>query len=371
MSALRIALLTEIPAPFRLPLFRALAGRGDVELRVLFLADRDPRRSYRVDPAGYGFSARTLPGLELRRGGRWIVANRAVLAELVQFRPDTVVVGGWNQPAFWLAAAWARVARRPLVVWVESTARDERPGSGPLERAKRSLLAQAAGFLVPGRASAEYLAGLGVSPTRIATAPNAVDTAVFGDLVDELRVDRDGLRAELGLDRCTILYAGRLDPEKSVGTLVEAVRDLDAELVVVSGSDPGDLREIAPPNVRFVGWQEQRVLARWYAAADVFCLPSRSEQWGMVLNEAAAAGLPIVATEAAGAAWDLVAPGENGARVPLGDPAALRDALEPLVRDGELRRRYGVRSRELAAAFTPEAWGSAVEGLARKVTSHP
>jgi glycosyltransferase involved in cell wall biosynthesis len=82
----------------------------------------------------------------------------------------------------------------------------------------------------------------------------------------------------------------------------------------------------------------------------------------MVLNEAAAAGLPLVATEEAGAARDLI--DGNGYRVPAGDVAALREALLRLANDAELRLRFGARSRELASRFTPEAWADGVASAA-------
>jgi glycosyltransferase involved in cell wall biosynthesis len=84
----------------------------------------------------------------------------------------------------------------------------------------------------------------------------------------------------------------------------------------------------------------------------------------MVLNEAATAGLPLVATEEVGAARDLV--DANGFRVPAGDVTALRDALRRLGADPELRRAYGARSRELARRFTPEAWADGVLRLAER-----
>ena len=85
----------------------------------------------------------------------------------------------------------------------------------------------------------------------------------------------------------------------------------------------------------------------------------------MVLNEAAAAGLPLVATEAVGAAHDLIEPGGNGFRVPVDDAAALAEALRALEADAGLRRAYGDRSRELVERFRPEAWADAVIAAAR------
>jgi glycosyltransferase involved in cell wall biosynthesis len=354
---LRLALLTEIPAPFRIPLFNALASR--LELRVYFLAERDPRRPhYEAHAEERRFDAVTLPGRELRRGGRWVVLSRGVGRSLRAFRPDVVVIGGWNQPAFWHALAHARLRRIPLVTWVESTGSDARRGIRPLELAKRVVLRSSAAFLVPGTASAQYLRSLGVGDDRLAVAPNAVDASVF----TRAAVDRSER------DETTFLYVGRFDREKGLDVLLDAFDRVPGRLVLAGGGpvEP-ELRARAVDRVTFAGRRGRDELPELYAAADVFVLPSLSEPWGMVLNEAATAGLPLVATEAAGAAHDLVEQGENGFRVPPGDAHALADAMERLAVDPALRARASRRSRELAAQFTPDAWADAVAALARRL----
>ena len=354
--SLKLALLTEIPAPYRIPLFNALAER--VELRVFFLAERDPRRPfYELHADEWRFEHRMLPGIQLRRGGRWLVLSRGVLRELRRFAPEAIAVGGWNQPAFWLALAYCRLRRVPLLVWIESTARDARSEARALAGARRAMVTAAAGAFVPGTASAEYARALGVA--EIELAPNAVDGAVFA----RADVDRSS-RAS-----CTFVYAGRLDAEKGVDVLLEAVRDVPGELVVVgSGPEEERLRARAPEGVRFLGPLDRDDLVDELSRADVFVLPSRSEPWGMVLNEAAAAGLPLVATEETGAARDLIEHGENGYRVRAGDVDALREALQLLAGDDDLRARFGARSRELARRFTPEAWADGVAALAARTT---
>ncbi len=347
---MRLALLTEIPAPYRIPLFNALSER--VDLRVLFLAERDPRRGfYELHRDEWRFDNRVLRGAQLQRGARWLVLNRAVVRELRRFRPDAVAVGGWNQPAFWLALAYCRVRRIPLLVWIESTARDARSEARPLALARAVMVRGASGAYVPGTAAAEYARSLGVE--LVETAPNAIDASVFERAAVD-RSERDG---------CTFLYAGRLDPEKGLDTLLEAFRDVPGELVLVGGgSDEQRLRGLAGERVRFEGPVDRDELVGYYRDADVFVLPSRSEPWGMVLNEAAAAGLPLVATEESGAAHDLI--DGNGFRVPADDVPALRAALLRLADDPELRQTYGARSRELAKRFTPEAWAEGVANAA-------
>lgn len=358
-SRRRIALLTEIPSPYRIPLFNALAERTD--LRVLFLGEVDPTHPYPVYSDEFRFESKVLPGVRLVRGKRWIVFSRRVIGELRRFSPQVVVICGWSQPAFWVAAGYARTARRPILGWVESTSRDARPGNRALELAKRSLIRSFDGCIVPGSESRSYVGTLGMALEKVAIAPNAIDPDIFGGRVAETRLERDRLRKELGMSRVTVLYVGRLEPEKGLDVLLEAAENVPADVVIVgAGSEDARLRAAAPPNVRFVGRLERDGLVPWYAAADVFVLPSLSEQWALVLNEAATAGLPLVASDAAGGAWDLIDDGVNGFRVPAGDPEALAVALARLAEDPALRESAGRRSLEIAERFTPQAWAEAV-----------
>jgi glycosyltransferase involved in cell wall biosynthesis len=362
---MRLALLTEIAAPFRIPQWNALAAIDDIELRVLLLSERDPRRSYELSPNEWRFAAQVLTGRELRVGGRWIVLSCGVGRKLESFRPDAIVVGGWNQPAFHQAARYARKQRRPLVVWTESTVRDQRSRALPVELLKRRLVRSAAAFVVPGRAAAEYLESMGVGSERIAVAPNSVD-AGFQTRVDAERRNRAELRRDLELEGCCFLCVSRLSREKGVDVLLRAFAGVPGELVVVGrGPEEAALRRLATPRVRLVGHLSREDLARWYACADAFVLASRSETWGMVLTEAAAAGLPLVTSEAPGAAHELVEPGVNGFRVTVGDEESLRAALLAVAGDEAFRERAALRSRELTRAATPTAWAEEVARLAR------
>lgn len=357
-SKRRIALLTEIPAPYRIPLFNALATEPGIALRVLFLAEHDPRRDYTVFEREFSFDHAVLPGAGTQLRGRWIVFSRGTQHELDRFDPDVVLLGGWNQPAFWGGLRWARRRNRPVLLWVESTLHDERSGSVVLERLKRRAVAAASGFVVPGRAAREYVESLGVPSERIVIAPNAVDLTIFGQ--EPARPPKD---------ECTFLYVGRLSPEKGLDVLLEAFDAVPGTLLIAGrGPLEEELHEQAGDRVRFLGQVARDELPALYAAADCFVLPSRSEPWGMVLNEAAAAGLPLVATLATGGAYDLIDEGVNGYRVPVDDPAALAAALQRVAGSGEWRRRAAERSRELTKGYTGEAWAERVVGLAAAIT---
>lgn len=348
----RVVLLTEIPAPYRIPLFNALAARVDLE--VVFLAQRNPDRPYALHEAELRFRRQVLPRRDFTVGRRWLVLNIGVIRALRG--ADAVIVGGWNQPAFWLALAWARTTRTPAIAWVESTLSDRRPeGTG---MAKRLLARACSAFVVPGAAAREYVRTF--TQRRVEVAPNAVDGGLFASRV----ADRAALRVELSVTGCCFLYVGRLAKEKGVDVLLRAFDGIDGELVVIGAGPEGQrLRELAPPRTRFLGQLDRDELPAWYAAADALVLPSLSEPWGMPLNEAAAAGLSLVATDAVGAARELVDPGRNGLVVPAGDVDALHAALARIATDEGFRREAGSRSRELAACMTPERWADSVARL--------
>lgn len=347
----RVALLTEIPAPYRIPLFNALAKR--VDLRVLFLRERHPERPYDLHLDEVRFDWTVVPAVELSIGSRWLLLNRSVARRLRG--TGTVVLGGWNQPAFWQALGWCRVHRVPAILWSESTDRDRRTGRH--EPVKRAWLRALDGFVVPGAAARAYLESLGVPAERISVAPNAVDPAIFGRAE---RTRTDGPRR--------VFAVARLSPEKGLDVLLEATAGLPVDVVVAgAGPEEARLRQQAGANVTFLGNVERDDLPALYADADIAVVPSRSDTWGMALNEAALAGLPLVSTTAPGAADELIEEGVNGFRVPPDDPAAMREAIVHLVEDEAFRRAAGARSREIAARFTPDAWADAVAAAVDRV----
>jgi glycosyltransferase involved in cell wall biosynthesis len=372
----KLVIVTEIIAPYRIPVFDALARRPEIDLHVIFLSENDPAlRQWRVYKDEIDFQYHVLPSWRRRFGRYNVLINRGVFSALNRIRPDAVLCGGYNYLASWESACWARVHRVPLLLWSESTALDRRRGHRLVEFMKTRFLSLCRAFVVPGRSSLQYLKDLGIPDQRIFTAPNAVDIPLFAALAEEARRKELQVRARHSLPLRYFLYVGRLVRAKGVFELLEAYAQLDGEIrakvglvCVGDGADHAELRErasrISPGTIQFPGFVHREGLPEFYALADALIFPTHSDTWGLVVNEAMSSGLPVISTSVAGCAADLVQDGWNGFVVLPGDPLQLASAMTRLAGDSELRMEMGSRSRERIEAYSPAAWA---EGLVKAV----
>ena len=373
----RLALITEIIAPYRIPVFNALAAAGDVDLSVIFLAETDSSvRQWRVYKEDICFAYQVLPAWRRRVAGYNILLNREMCAVLDRLRPEVVVCGGYNYLASWQALRWANSRRIPFMLWSESNARDMRSRFAIVEALKKHFLNACNGFVVPGRASREYLRDLGVGDRPIFTAPNAVDVDFFSRNSRWARENAADIRRRKGLPEHYFLYVGRLVAEKGVFELLEAYVKLVANahgamglVFVGDGVERPRLeakaREKARGQVQFFGFAQREDLAEFYGLAEALVLPTYSDPWGLVVNEAMACALPVIVSKAAGCVEDLVEEGLNGFVVPPRDVAALRTAMRALLDNTELRNQMSLRSAEITLANSPKGWAQGMAQAAR------
>jgi glycosyltransferase involved in cell wall biosynthesis len=121
---------------------------------------------------------------------------------------------------------------------------------------------------------------------------------------------------------------------------------------------------ICPGSIQLAGFAQREDLATYYALADVLVFPTHTDRWGLVVNEAMACGLPIIASEAAGSVADLIENGWNGRVFSAGDVSQLACAMDELAHPAALRSLMGKRNKERIAQYSPEAWAA---GMARSV----
>jgi len=383
----KLVIVTEIIAPYRIPVLNALAQRPEIELEVLFLSENDPTlRQWKVYKDEIKFQYHVLPSWRQRLGRYNLLINRGVRSTLNRIKPDVVLCGGYNYLACWSAAYWARAHRVPLLLWSESTAWDRRRGYRFVEFLKARFLRLCEAFVVPGKSSLNYLKDLGIAEQQIFTAPNAVDTALFSELAKAARRDESQVRARNRLPSRYFLFVGRTVKDKGVFELLNAYAQMDAGLrsrlglvIAGNGSDNQELVEratkIVPGTIRFLGFVHREQLPEIYALADGFIFPTHSDPWGLVVNEALACGLPVIVTSVAGCALDLVQDGLNGFVVPPRDPSSLALAMTTVAEDTGKRVEMGSNSRKRIEAYSPAAWANgvlqAVESVCRQSYPQP
>jgi glycosyltransferase involved in cell wall biosynthesis len=267
-----------------------------------------------------------------------------------------------------MGAGWAgaRRARVPLVLWASLWAHPRSVAHAFSYLALRRLYRSADAVVTYGPHVSAYVSSRGAR--NVSIAPQAVDNAFWGS--SEI-VQPDDSRWPTG-SATRFLFAGRPVREKGLRVLREAwsasgLLAPTAALVLVGvGSTP----PWAPAGGAVVCLDpvSPAQLRNFYAAADVLVLPSIPtrtfrEPWGLVVNEAMNRALPVIASDAVGAAaGGLVCDGRNGLIVPAGEPIALAAALRRLAGDPQLRRRMGAAGREDVSAYTHDAWA---EGFSR------
>jgi glycosyltransferase involved in cell wall biosynthesis len=219
------------------------------------------------------------------------------------------------------------------------------------------------GAFALGSLSRASLVANGARPERVRLFANTIDVPAWGERADRLAGRRPELRAAIGLEDAdvAVLSVARLAPEKGLDMLLRAAAAAgDPRLVVVlagEGPERERLRALAAElriRLVLVGDVPWDRIAETYVACDVFALLSDWEPWGVVVNEAAACGLPLVLSDQVGAAPDLLVDGENGAVVPARDAQAAAAALRRLAGDREARLAAGARSRAIVQGWSYE-----------------
>ena len=327
------------------------------------------QRAYRVSAV-----PRTIPvGLRHYRGAA-LVRRRARDADVV-----------YTTGMFGRSALGSRVARTPYVVkltgdpaferarWrglvagdVESFASRRGVRLAALRIARDGTLRGAAHIVCPSDYLRRIALTWGLPPGRLSVIPNATPSAPG-------LPERELLRREHGLEGHTLLFAGRLGPQKGLPTALEALARVDGvSLLVVGDGDERDAleqraRELGlDGRARFLGPLPRERVLELARAADAALLPSRWENFPHAVVEAFSVGTPVVAT-AVGGVPEVVVDDENGLLVPPADPAALAAAIRRLAGDPALRARLSRGAEATAASFRPEHVYGELERLLQRV----
>ena len=288
----------------------------------------------------------------------------AIRRALDSAAPDVVFIAGYARRFARATLAYAHARSLPAVLISDSTAHEARRAS-TIATAKRWIVSSCAAFFVAGTPQARQLETLGADPSQIFPGYDVVDNQAIRARVDALRlgeVSRSGNNPEP-----YFLCVSRLVGQKNIPTLIEAARRFytrrpeTRRRVLIAGYGPliDDLRQKIDSagisnRVELLGGVPYASMPALYAGATSLILPSTSEPWGLVVNEAMAAGLPVVVSSVCGCAEDLVERDGNGFVFEPFDAEALTNIMMRLDTDADLRKRMSVRSHEIIDEWSLE-----------------
>lgn len=290
---------------------------------------------------------------------------------LEQLNPQVLAVSGYKDGCDLISLIWARWRKRITVALMDSKS-DDYPRRAIIERIKRKIFTLFDAALVSGIQSKNYAELKGIPADHIAMGSDVVDNVNFAAQADWARDHATSLRRRYGLPDKYFLYVGRFDEKKNVSRLlqayaqyVQALRGGRAWHLVLCGSGPledrlrREARELGLAQVIFAGFKQIDELPLYYGLARCLITPSsHSEQWGLVVNEAMAAGLPVLVSQACGCAPDLVQEGLNGFTFNPYDTQELAQLMLKMSSGGMDLETMGEHSRRIIAEFSPEtfAW---------------
>lgn len=305
-SRFRVLWVTNVAAPYRVPVWQELSQLCDLEVALL---ENDERLSadvaanrgadWRSDRVR-GLNMRTLATFRVARGE----ARYYALTRVPRITQDAVLLGGWESPAYWQLLLVARLTGRRAVGFYESIARTQRHRRGAIAAARRWYFRSLDAVVVPGVEARDALLAMGVEAARISVGFNAVDVA-------EINVRATAARRSEDAPGHRYLYVGRLIELKGVDLAIAAFAQArgNGDTLTIVGGGPllDDLRALATrlgvaDDVAFPGPVENADLPEILARHHTLVMPSREDVWGLVANEGLAAGLHVVVSSVAGVA---------------------------------------------------------------------
>jgi glycosyltransferase involved in cell wall biosynthesis len=280
---------------------------------------------------------------------------------------DAFIVQGWATLSFWQAIVACWQSGTPVLVRGDSQLLS--PRRRLVRVAKRPLyrffIPRFDAYLVVGQRARDYYTHYGADPARMFFTPHGVDNDFFQTRADVFRAEREHIRLAWGIPNAAtvFLFVGKLTNVKQPFDFVRAVGEAARAqpntwgLVVGDGGLRPALEAMvmkARWPVRFAGFLNQSEMPKAYVASDVLVLPSTSETWGLVVNEAMASGLPAVVSDRVGCAPDLVRSGETGEVFSCGAVSQLAAILARLGGDASVVSRLGSAAQRLVQRYSPE-----------------
>jgi glycosyltransferase involved in cell wall biosynthesis len=380
----KLAIVTSHPIQYNAPWFKLLAESNLVHLKVFYTWEQS-RLSVKYDP---GFGKEIKWDIPLLEGYEHVfvpniakdpgthhfngMINPSLNREIADWGPDAILVYGWSFRSHLKCLRYFH-GKIPVLFRGDSTLLRERPG---IKKWLRRLFltwvyAHVDYALYVGTHNKNYFLKHGLREKQLIFAPHAIDNERFGEPAETLDKESASWRKELGYspEDLVILFAAKLEPVKIPFFLLDlasAIKDDRIKFLLVgNGPLERELKAAASgdPRIKFLDFQNQKTMPLVYRIGDLYILPSKSETWGLAVNEAMACNRPVMVSENVGCAIDLVKEGINGFIFSAGDADRCATLLSPLANEKPLLAAMGRSSGELIRPYSFKHIVTAIEKL--------
>jgi glycosyltransferase involved in cell wall biosynthesis len=390
-NPLRVTFAMTHPVQYYSPWFRYIAAnRKDIELTVIYATVPTPKQQGVGFDTSFEWDISPLDGyhsevLRPARESDYLHSDKPfgihapeIGTAIRRSRPDAVVVPGWYSVTLIEALTTCKLFGLPCIYRGDTPMPRTAAGvRNTLWAAKtRLMLALYSAYLTVGIRNRQYLNHFGVRDSAIHFAPNCVDNDRFQDSaqLSQAPPGRNSVREKLGIphDSFAVLFVGKLDENKRPWDVIAAVAQLgENATAVIVGSGPSAERcraeaERTGAHTVFAGFVNQSGLGEIYGACDATVLPSKSETWGLVVNESLAAGTPCVVSQGVGCAPDLIIQEKTGDVFTTGDIRALAAALSRIREAKSKGHDFKEECQRVVSGYSLEV---ATEGLVAAVRS--
>lgn len=346
----KIAFITNEPAPYRIPIFDKIAETPGFSLHVIFCCKREPNRQWNMPPVK--FEHTFLRERIKTVNGRYIHNNPDVIPALRRLAPDVIITDGFN-PTHLYAFGYALFKGLPHIPMTDGTLDSEKALSGIHRAVRRFVYARSRAFLWASLGGKKLYESYGIREERSFQSCLCVDNSIYfqeqPQAMEEKQFDFifcgriESAKNPLFALEVALGVAHRL--KRKVKMLFVGTGTLEEEVKKAASMHP-DLLEAT-----FNGFATQTELPALYRSARIFLFPTLADVWGVVANEACAAGLPILVSQHAGVAGELVRNGENGFVCDL-DVDLWAECATRLLTQPDMYRKFSDRSRSIVSKYT-------------------
>ena len=353
---MRIALVTNTLAPYRNPVFSEIAKNEAIQFLVICCSEREPNRHWDLPPID--FDCHFLQQRIIQLHGRYIHNNPDVIDALADFKPEVIVNDGLN-PTHLYAFIYARLKRIPHVYMTDGTHVSEQSLTVLHQIVRHYVFKKSTACIAASQGGFDLFARYQLPQAQLFKSCLCVDNQAYTKPEGQENAKFD------------LMFCGRLEPVKNPFFVIEVAiriaktRNRPTSLLMVgNGSLEAQLRNIADLfphliDVTFFGHAQQSQLPHLYHSASLFLFPTLWDPWGVVVNEACASGLPVIASPFAGVAHELVCENLNGYICEL-DPVLWTERALGLLTQPSLHQSFAKQSLQLVAPYT---FKSASEGV--------